>query len=121
MHHQRRHRDGGDRDRREVLLRVIADIGGRRADHQLRRGARQERVSVGFCARDRGRGNDAAAAALVLDHHVAEQRSDLLGPKTTNHVDDTAGRARHDQLDRPFGKPALRGREWAAERGERKR
>ncbi len=54
-------------------------------------------MAVGLGARDRGRRDRTTATALVLDHHIAELRPDLLGPKAGDHVHHAAGRARHDE------------------------
>ena len=122
VHHETRYRDRGDGDRREILHGVV----GRRAhdhrtDDQLAGGAGQERIAVRLRARDLSRGDDAAAAALVLDDHVAELRLDLLGPQAGDHVHHAARRTRNDEADRLIRIFALCGCGERSESGERQR
>ena len=88
-------------DRREILARVVADIGiERRVDRERARGD-QERVAVGLGLGDLARRDGAAGAAAVLDHDgLAEARAHPLGDDARDHVVAAAGRVGHDQRDR---------------------
>ena len=88
-------------DRREILARVVADVGiERRIDRQRARGD-QQRVAVGRGLGDLARRDGAAGAAAVLDHDgLAEARAHPLGDDARDHVVAAAGRVGHDQRDR---------------------
>ena len=99
-------RAGGDQaDRREILARVVADIGvERRIDRERAGAAEAERVAVGRGFRDLARRDRAARPALVLDHDLlAERLAHLLGDDARHHVVAAAGRIRHHQRDRARG------------------
>ena len=116
--HQHDQRAGRDQaDRREILARVVADIGiERRIDRERAGAAEHERVAVGRGLRDRARRDRAAGAAAVLDHDLlAERLAHLLGDDARHHVVAAAGRVGHDQRDRPVGIVLRRGRRCGRE------
>ena len=65
--------------------------------------AEKDRVAVGRRVRDRGRGQRAAGAGLVLDKDRAEHPAlaDLVGPRPADDVEHAARRKRQHQADRP--------------------
>src|SRR5215813_14988364 len=100
MHHKRRDRHRGDRDRREVLYRIVA--GGAHdegTDDKLAGGAREQRVAIGLSARHRDGCDHSASATLVLDDDVTELRLHPIAPKPGHDVHDTAGGTWNDKPD----------------------
>ncbi|MHC2720714.1 hypothetical protein ACVMGE_003201 [Bradyrhizobium diazoefficiens] len=99
LEHQRRHRDG--RDRQEILLPVIGialvDLG--REQHRAV-GADEQRIAVGRRFRESLARDHAAGAGLVLDDEgLTELFLELVGDDARGAVDIAAGRIGHDQLD----------------------
>jgi hypothetical protein len=64
--------------------------------------------------------DDAAAAALVLDHDAAKHRLDIFRPQAGNHIHHAAGRTGHDDPDRLLRKLVLTGGKWRARCRQRK-
>ena len=88
-------------DRREILARVVADVGIERRVDRKRARRDQKRVAVGRGLGDLARRDGAAGAAAVLDHDgLAEPRAHPLGDDARDHVVAAAGRVGHDQRDR---------------------
>ena len=88
-------------DRREVLDRVVRHVARRRRRAVGRDVALHQRVAVGYGARGGDAGDDAAAAALVLDDEVlAERLAPALGDDARDHVVAAAGGDRDDVADR---------------------
>ena len=88
-------------DRREILARVVADVGIERRIDRERARRDQKRVAVGLGLRHLARRDGAAGAAAVLDHDgLAEARAHPLGDDARDHVVAAAGRVGHDQRDR---------------------
>jgi hypothetical protein len=108
LHRQRRiHREhallaADQRDRREILDRIVGELRvHRRADRVgLRR--QQQRVAVGRRARDALAADRGARARLVLDvHRLAETSRHRVRDHANRAVDGAARGKRHDDLDRP--------------------
>lgn len=95
--------DAQDRDRREVLDRIVERMIGRdRIDHVRAGTALQQGVAVGRRVRDHGSAERAAGAADVLDHDGADERLHLLRPGPADGVVDAAGGEGNDQPDGAF-------------------
>ncbi|CUI28541.1 Uncharacterised protein [Achromobacter ruhlandii] len=118
--HQHVGHGGQQRDRREILDRVIRDARIQRRVDAVRAGGRQQqRIAVG-----RGRchllgGDGAVGAALVVDHDGLPQRLRRLGRhRAGQDVGGAAGRMRHDQRDGLGGKGLrVRGRQRRQQTG----
>src|SRR5215813_5487230 len=120
MDHEGRDRNRRDRNRRQILDRIVGwRAHDHRADDELARGAGEKCLPVRLRARDRLRGDDAAATTLVLDHHIANGRLDLLRPKTCDDIHHAASSAWYDEADRPIREFALGGCEWRTNKGRR--
>ena len=93
----------GERDGREILQRIVAELGlheGIDGERAVR--ADEQRVAVGRRARHRFGADAAAGAAAVVDHHrLAERARDPFADQAADDVGIAAGRERHDQMDRP--------------------
>ncbi len=107
-------RDRDQRDRREVLRRVVGHrLVEARIDRMRGQRAHQDRVAVGRRLRDHVGADVAAGAGLVLhNHRLAPHLGELLRDEAAGDVERSAGRERHDQLhglrrDRPDPAPCL--------------
>ncbi len=76
------------RDGREILQRVVRQLGVKRAGDGVARGGEDQCLAVGRRFRDEGGADGAAGAGAVLDDHAAPERGAELGIE----------RARHDVL-----------------------
>ncbi len=95
-------------DRREILLRVVGQLGIDRGCDAVRRDRHhQERVAIRRRLGDDVGADAAARAWPVLDHHLLAQRlGELVGHHARQDVGRLAGREGHDDLDR-LGGPGL--------------
>jgi hypothetical protein len=94
-------------DGREVLHRVVADLGDRGKNRDDRGARPQQGGAVGRRARDRLGGDQAVAADPVLDHELlAECLAQARGGEPPHDVDIAPGREWHQHLHRPL-RPAL--------------
>ena len=128
LHRQRRidrdrGRGGGeDRDRRDLLERVIGLVVGAFAQDQRAGRADQQRVAVGGLLRHVVERDRRAAAGAVLDHDIAERatraRSAQMRPMTSCTPPAEVGTIRWIGL---LGKDALRARRVTASRWRRGR
>ena len=93
----------GQRHRREILERIVAELGlHERVDGERPVRADQQRVAVGRGARHHFGADAAAGAAAVVDHHRLPKRHfHLFADDAADDVGIAAGRERHDQMDRP--------------------
>ena len=93
------HNDGG-----QVALRIVRQVrAGRRHDREAR-SHHQERMAVGRRLGGRVGADDAARSRTVVDDHRLPERFFEIGrDKPRHHVIQSAGRERHDQLDRTDG------------------
>ncbi|HEX2538470.1 MAG TPA: hypothetical protein VHL13_09325 [Pseudolabrys sp.] len=115
------HRRLADKDhRREIALRVVFDI----LVHQLVGGGlpgrgEQDRVAVRRRARDRGRADIAAGAALVFhDEGLAELLAEIVRETARDHVRGSAGREGDHERHRS-GRPRVRaGRRGLRQHGQ---
>jgi hypothetical protein len=109
MHQQDLRRHADERDGREVLLGVEAELVEQaRIDHQ---GAAddQDGVAVGGRLGDQRGADVAARARMVLDVELLPQAVGQLRRKEArHHVDRASGRERRDEPHRPGGVGALR-------------
>jgi len=107
---------GDQRNRREVLDRIVGRRGVERADRGERQIHRkQQRVAVGRRTRHVFGADVGRAADPVLDQNrLAERLAQRLGDEPRLHVVGAARREGHDQMDR-LGRVCLRRRR----RGER--
>ena len=104
LHHQHEGHRRGERDRREVLRRIVGQllverrVGGERAGRH-----EEQRVAVGRRLGDRGRGDHRAAAGAVFnDDRLAEPLFQLRLELPARHDVHRAARPeRQDQRDRP--------------------
>ena len=109
------------RDRREVLDRVIGKLGIQRGADRIGLRREQKRVAVWRRLRhDVGADGRARAGLVVDDHLLAEPLRELLRDHAHRPVDRTARREGHDDAHRPR-RIILRPRRGCAERNERRR
>ena len=103
-HHQR--------EQGEVLLPVERHLAGHeRHDGERGRPVDADRVAVGRALGDRVDPGHAAGAGAVLDHDLlAELGAHAVAQVTPEQIGGTAGRERHDELDRPVGECLRPGR-----------
>ena len=89
-----------DGDRREILDRVIGQVGvGHRGDREIV-GHHQQRVTVRRGLRDLSRADRAARAGDVFDdERLPETLTELLRKQARDQVGRTAGRIGHDDAD----------------------
>ena len=108
--HVRRDRD--ERDRREVLHRVVRHLRVKARVHRVRRQrAHQDRVAVGRRLRDEVGADVAARAGPVVDDNaLAPVLARLLRDGAADDVERSAGRKGDDELHRPvrIGRGGLR-------------
>ncbi len=88
-------------DRREILDRVIADVGvDRGSDREGRGVAEHQRIAVGFGACGRfGADGAARPGTIVDDDALIKTDRQLLGGEACHGVGRPAGGERHDHLD----------------------
>ena len=111
-------REVGQRYRREVLHRVVGQVGHQEGiDRHVRRGL-QQRVAVGLRLGD-GVGADRLrrARAILYDHRFAERGFEFPGEQPRHQVARPAGGDRHDDPDGPGRKRGL-GRRLVRGNGE---
>ena len=103
MRHQHLRRVGDERDRREVLAEIEAQIVHRRIDG-LGDGAHQQRVAILRRARDIFRAEARARAGPVLHHQLlAEALAHAGRHDPQDDVGDRAGTEADHDADRPGG------------------
>ena len=92
----------GERDRLEVLQRVVSDRAEEmRIDRERPGIAHQQRVAIGRRLGHEGRADTAAGAGLVLDDEgLPERGAQPLGDRARIEVGAAAGRERHHDGDR---------------------
>jgi len=105
MHHQHRGAGGDRADRRELLGRVVAQIGIEARVDADRAGEREQHgVAVGCAARGLARADIAAGAGPVLHQDLLPKRlAHALADQARHDVVAAARRERHHQRDRPRG------------------
>ena len=97
-HRPRRHHQ---RDRREVLHRIVAIALLQERQHRRFRGGDHQRVAVGRRPVERVGADLGHAARPIVDHdRLAEARAQFVGEQAAHDVDQAAGRRRDDQPDR---------------------
>ena len=90
-----------ERDRREILERIVAGVGNERRHDRERVGDREQRVAVGRRFRDELRADEAARARPIVDDHLlTEPFAEPRRERADDEVDVAAGRERHDDADR---------------------
>jgi hypothetical protein len=102
IEHEQVRRRSDERDRREILDRIVPELRvcGRR-DHVRAGSAHREGVPVGRRARrDFGADGAARAAAIVDDHLLAERFGHALADEPRDDVGRSARRKRDDEADR---------------------
>ena len=91
---------GQRRDRLEVLQRIVGLLEAERGVGRQRRRAEQQRLAVGLGLGHQLHADDGVAAAAVLDDHLlAEQRRHLLGDQAARRVGGAARDVGHHDLD----------------------
>ena len=101
--HLRRHHQ--HRDRRELLQRVLVEIGIEARVDRDRVADDQQRVAVGRRVGDEDRAGGIARAGLALDdHRLGPHRAQPIRQNARDRIDRTARRRRHDQPHRARGK-----------------
>ena len=101
--HLRRHHQ--HRDRRELLERVLVEIGIEARIDRDGVADDQQRVAVRRRIGDKDRAGGIACAGLVLDDdRLGPDRAQSFGEDARDRIDRTAGRRRHDQPHRARGK-----------------
>ena len=112
VHHQHVRNAGDERDRHEVLDRVVRHLRIERRIDRLRADrSHQQRVAVGRRLGDEVGAEVAAGAGLVLDDEgLAERLAELRREGAREDVGRPAGRERHDDADRLVRPRALRAR-----------
>ncbi len=104
MHEQHRLLAREQRDRREVLHRVVGQLRVERGADRVRVRGEQQRVAVGRRFHHLGAAEHRALAGLVLHHHLlAELLRHLLRDHAHRAVGGAAGRIRHHHPDRARG------------------
>ena len=95
-----RHR-GDQRDRHEVLERIVGQVGvEERVHHQRAVDRQQQRVAVGLGLCDRLRADDGVGAGAVVDDDLlAELLAELQSDQPADEIRRPARRERHDQGD----------------------
>ncbi|MCY1531335.1 hypothetical protein D9M68_665570 [compost metagenome] len=102
VHHQHVGHRGHDRDRREVLHRVVRQVGEQPGVDRVGRDcAHHQRIAVGRRLRHEV-GPDIAARARAVFHDdgLAQGTAHLLGQHAGHGVQRAAGRVRHDEAQR---------------------
>ena len=104
-HRQRIGHDADHRDRREILDRIVDQLGVDDGVGDVRGGRRHaERVAVGRGLGDRIGADGAAGAGAVLDHDgLPEPFAELGGDQPSDHVDRRPRRQRDNHADLPAG------------------
>ena len=93
---------------REVTQRVVGQLPEQRNRQRVAVAHQQQGVAIGTGLRHPLRGDDAAGAGPVVDHHRLAQRARHgLAHGARREVGDAAGAERHDQRDRSLGKTGL--------------
>src|SRR5690606_22916021 len=91
-------------DRTEFLLRVVRNVLVERGVDCVRGGCQQQRMTIGFAARNVLRADQRAAAALVVDHHrCAQVVCHAFGHGATHEVGGAARREGNDDRDGAVG------------------
>jgi hypothetical protein len=101
--HDHHRRVGGEADRHEITLGIVADVRRqhRRRDMRAHRTGEQ-RIAVGLCGRDTARAERASGTADILDHQrLAKMLRHRLGDDAGHDVTRPARGERHDHGDRP--------------------
>jgi hypothetical protein len=96
----------GQRDRHEVVERVVGQVLVHELVHHQRRiDCHEQRVAVGRRLRRRLRADDGVGAGPVFDHHrLSPILAHGLADQARHDVAWTAGGEGHDHPDRPIGK-----------------
>src|SRR5262249_24704107 len=103
MHDQHLRRYADEGYRREIALRVEAQLGEQARINHKRTADYEQRVAVGRRPRDERGADIAAAARMVLDVELlAEAIGELRREQARNHVDRASRGERGDHLDRPI-------------------
>ena len=101
MHAEHVHDRCHERDRCEVLHRVVVDLAVQRGRNAQRRCGEQHGVAVRCRLGDElGRDHRARAGLVLDDHGLAEAVLQTLGQRARHDVGGTARRERHDDGDR---------------------
>ena len=102
MHDQHHRRDGGERDRREVLGEVERQVGRDGGIDHVGHGAEEQRVAVLGGARG-GFGGDAAARSrpVLDDELLAEGLAQTRADRAREKIARCPGRKAHDDAHRP--------------------
>ena len=98
---QRGRHQRDQRDRREVLERIVGELAvEERVHHQRAVDRHQQRVAVGAGLGDRLRADDGVGAGAVVDDDLlAEVLAHLLADQPAEEIGRPARRERHDQRD----------------------
>ena len=104
-YHQSQRHDAGQRDRLQILARIVTGVFHEKwIDGDLRRLRHGEGVAVGLGIDDVARAQSAARARTVLDYHRLPEHA--REPVADEPRDDVACAARceiHEEMDRPAG------------------
>ena len=102
---ERRRHQRHQRDRLEILERIVGELGvEERVHHQRAVDRQQQRVAVGLgLGHGLGADDGVGAGAVVDDDLLAEVLAHLLADQPAEHVGRSARRERHDQRDRATG------------------
>jgi hypothetical protein len=94
---------GGDENRREIAPDIVWQLRIRmRRDAEVAHGGEEIGIAVGGGLRDVIGGHGAASAGAVLDDDLLlPQLAELGADQAGRDVDDTAGRVRRDEANRP--------------------
>jgi hypothetical protein len=104
MNHQDTGNAGDLRDRREVALGIVAELGIERRNDTEGRIAHEQRVTIGRRLRDKLGAECGCGARPVVDHDLlAEQLGKLGRDRARGDVGPATRRERDDQPYRPVG------------------
>ena len=105
MHHHDAGLSADQRDRREVVDRLVRQLGVQRRADGVGLRCQQQRVAVGWRPGHRLGADRGTRTGPVVDHHLLPQPlAQLLRHHAGRSVDRATRRERHDDADRPAGK-----------------
>ncbi len=90
----------GQRNRHEILGRVVGQLGHQQRVGHIADGVHENRVPVGGRLCDSGSGNGGRTAGLVFEQHrLAERGAQVLARQAQRSIERTSGRVGHHEAD----------------------